>query len=262
MLKNLRVIGMFMIGLFIFSSLCTVCSVKVVSGVEGFSAKEKLPALLSDVIGLDLSKYTITEERYKPRYEYGGAVEVEYCGFTLIDKNDGEISVMSEFYNGIPEWVLISPSTGSLYYAMEPPKNSVEKMENILERYMTFAQKYDIATLDTSLAFDLLSKAPDSLPAHGTYATVSLDDMTLSITQNSFGFAYTADGAVALNKSWCIDFADKISFHDTFGLYSVCDVNVLSSEEEFTSFAFVLAQKFCDDHLFYQIGADGVEVEV
>ncbi|MDR2707923.1 MAG: hypothetical protein LBB87_04180, partial [Nitrososphaerota archaeon] len=39
-------------------------------------------------------------------------------------------------------------------------------------------------------------------------------------------------------------------------------VNVLSSEEEFTSFAFVLAQKFCDDHLFYQIGADGVEVEV
>jgi hypothetical protein len=262
MMKNLKILGMFMISLFIFSSLGAVYSVAA-AGVESFSAKEKLPALLSDVIGLDLSKYTITEERYKPRYEYGGAVEVEYCGFTLVDKKDGEVSVMSEFYNGVPNWVLISPSTGSLYYSIEPPKSSVEKMKNILERYVTFAQKYDITTLDASLAFDLLNKAPDRLP-EGDRLPVkdSSGDMTLYIAQNSFGFAYAVNGVAVPNRSWSIDFTDVITFHDTFGLYRVCDVNTYASEEEFVSFAFVLAQKFCDDHLFYQVGEDGVEVEV
>jgi len=128
MMKNLKIFGTFMISLLVFSLVMSVCSVPVV-GVSDFSAKDKLPALLSDVIGLDLSKYSITEERYKPRYEYGGAVEVEYCGFTLVDSEGGEVSVMSEFYNGFPEWVLISPSTGSLYYAINPPKDSVEKMK-------------------------------------------------------------------------------------------------------------------------------------
>ncbi|MDR0318845.1 MAG: hypothetical protein LBI09_02280, partial [Nitrososphaerota archaeon] len=233
------------------------------SATTGFSAKDKLPALLSDVFGLDLSKYTITEERYKPRYEYGGVVEVEYCGFTLVDGKGGVVSVMSEFYNGFPEWVMISPSTGSLYYAIEPPKRSVEKMENILERYVTFAQKYDIVTLDVSLAFDLLSKAPSRLP-NGDRIPVndSSGDMALFIAQNSFGFIYVANGVNVLNRSWSIDFTDGIAFHDTFGLYDVCDVNVLPSEEEFTSFAFGLVQKFCDEYLLYQVGAEGVKVEV
>jgi len=115
--------------------------------------------------------------------------------------------------------------------------------------------------LDTSLALDLLNQAPNSLPAYGSLANVTLGDMTLFISQNSFSFGYTVNGVNIPNKSWSIDFADKISFHDTFGLYSTSSVNVFS-EEEFTNFAFDLAQKFCDDYLFYRTGEDGVEVEV
>ena len=244
-MKKLKIVGIFTVCLLVFS-LFTVCSMGITYANSNFSAKDKLPVLLKDVIGLDLLKYSITDERYKPRYEYGGAVEVEYCGFTLVDENGGKLSVQSEFYNGFPEWVNIRKNGGLWHYAIEPPKNSVAKMENILERYANFAQKYSIDTLDTSVAFNLLSKAPSNLPSGGVTANVSSEDMTLFIAQNRFSFGYTVNGVNIPNRSWSIVFSnDFITFHDTFGLYSVCSVNVFPSKEAFTSFAFDVAEVFC-----------------
>ncbi|MCL1971169.1 MAG: hypothetical protein FWF66_06940 [Candidatus Bathyarchaeota archaeon] len=263
-MKKLKIIGLFVVSLLVLSmfSIYSGCDIGT-ANAENFSAKEKLPALLSDVIGLDLSKYTLTNERSATQYLYGNSVEVENCAFELVDVKGSELTVRGHFYNGIPNSINVGVVDSSFYYAIDTPKNSVEKMKNILERYEIFAQKYGVATLDVSLALDLLNKAPTALPAQGVPANVSLGNMTLFIAQNSFSFVYTVNGVIVPNRGWSIDFMDNaISFSDSFGLYRVCDVNTYASEEEFVSFAFVLAQKFCDDHLFYQVGEDGVEVEV
>jgi hypothetical protein len=153
MMKKTKIVGIVVINVFVFS-LFSVCSGGYVGAVTGFSAKEKLPALLSDVIGLDLSKYTITNERSATQYTYGDCVEVENYAFELVDTKGGELTVRNHFYNGIPNSINVGVIDSSLYYAVEPPKNSVEKMKNILERYTIFAQKYDIDTLDVSLALE------------------------------------------------------------------------------------------------------------
>jgi len=206
-----------------------------------------LPALLSDVIGLDLSKYTITENGYGTRYDYSRSVDVENYVLYLNDTKGGSMSVQSQFYNGFPEWLLIKKNDSTFYYKVEPPKSSVTKMEKILERYIVFTQKYDINTLNMDIAFELLHNAPSSLPNGGDYASVSLGDMRLSIAQNLFSFVYTVEGFDVPDKSWAISFtADTIQFHDTFNLYDVYGLGVFSSKEAM-SFAFDTAKKYTKD---------------
>jgi len=262
MVKKIQIIGMFVVSVFVFS-LFSVCSGSFVGATTGFSAKDKLPALLSDVFGLDLSKYTITNEGYGVRYEDGDFIEVEQYVFTLVDADGGTTYVGSEFYNGFPEWVNVDAKAGSMYYAIEPPNGSIEGMKNVFERYATFAQKYDIATIDTSLALNLLSKAPSSLPINElSPAKISSDNMSLYISQMSFGFCSTIDGVDIPTKTWGINFMDSmISFHDVFEFYGVWGLGVFS-EEEFTSFAFDLVKKFCDTSVFYDLDKDGVIVEI
>ncbi|MDR0318928.1 MAG: hypothetical protein LBI09_02715 [Nitrososphaerota archaeon] len=263
MIRKIKLVGIAVISLLICSSFVSVCSVKT-AGVSGFTAKEKLPALLTDVFGLDLSKYTITNEGYGIRYEGGDFIEVEQYVFTLVDADGGNTRVGSEFYNGFPEWVNVYAETGSMYYTIEPPNGSIDGIKNVFERYTIFAQKYDIATIDRTLALNLLSKAPaDSLPMSAlSPAKVSSDDMSLYISQRSLGFCSIIDGVDIPNKTWGINFmSDRITFHDVFEFYGVFGLGVFS-EAEFTSFAFDLVKKFCDASVFYDVDRDGVVVEV
>jgi hypothetical protein len=162
--------------------------------------QDKLPVLLSDVIGLDLSKYTIKDVHGATHDPYGGSVMVENYVFYLVDKKGGVVSVNSEFRNGFPDWVLISPSTGSLYYAIDPPDGSVEQLKNVFERYVAFAKKYDVDTVDVSLA--LFDRAPNSLPKNElSPAKVTLEDLSLYISQQSFGFGSIVNGFDIPNKS-------------------------------------------------------------
>jgi hypothetical protein len=65
------------------------------------TARDKMPAFLSDVIGLDLTKYNITNENYAFNYPpyYGGTVKEEILNLDLVS-DEGTISVMCMFLNG------------------------------------------------------------------------------------------------------------------------------------------------------------------
>jgi hypothetical protein len=234
-----------------------------------FTAKDKLPALLSDVIGLDLSKYTLIDHGYGTRYDYGGRVYVENYSAYLVDEEGGEVSVQSMFYNGFPDWLLITPlaadgvyvkHAGSLYYAIEPPNGSVADLQNVFERYVAFAQKYDIVTLEVSSVLDLFSQAPKDLPLSvSSPVKVYSDDKVLYVSQKSFGFGYVIDGVEVVNKSMGITFSNnQIQFHDDFELYTVCSSG-LFSKEELTNFAFDVAKKWFDD--FFSSVNDGSSVK-
>jgi len=261
MMKKFKTLGMFMISLFILSSICSVYNMEV-AGVSNFSAKDKLPAFLSDVLGLDMSKYQIVNERGATQYVYGNSVEVDNYVFELVDEKGGEVTVRGHFYNGVPNPINIREVDGSVHY-VSSPGGSLEGLRNVFERYVVFAQKYGIATVDASLALSLFDKAPSDLPkSHASAVRVASDSLTLYVSQEGFGFGYIVEGVEVLNRSLGIVFtADGVTFHDTFGLYSVSNVNVFS-EEEFTGFAFGLAQEFCDNSRFYHVNAEGIEEEV
>ncbi|MCL2133982.1 MAG: hypothetical protein FWH37_00255 [Candidatus Bathyarchaeota archaeon] len=253
-MRKYKIVGTFILSLLVCSLFVSVCSRGVV-GVSGFTAEEKLPALLTDVIGLDLSKYDKMEGHtyYGTTYRYGETVEVEQCGFWLVDTKGDVVTVMSEFYNGFPEWVNIRADT-SFHYAIEPFKGSVGELQSFFERYMDFAQKYDIFTVDKFAGLDLFNTVSSNLPTK-----VSSDDLSLYVSKQSFGLGSIANGVELPNKSLSIEITDDhIVFSDTFGLYSVCDVNTLS-KAEFTDFAFEVAQIFCDT--FFVLGENDVNIE-
>jgi hypothetical protein len=237
-----------------------------VVGNSSVSAKDKMPVFLSDVFGLDLSKYSVAEEGYGTHYEMGGLVEVDGYSCTLVNSKGGQVAIHGTFHNGFPYWFHISPrSDDPLYYVLDPLDGSVKSMKSFFERYVVFAQKYGIPTIDKSVALDLFSRAPSNLPASQlSAARVALDDVSLYISQEGFGFGSIIDGVEVPNKSLGLTFVNNVlTFSDSFTFYEVSScVNFFSSEDEFTSFAFGLAQKFCEDYVFYQVGEGGVEVEV
>ncbi|MCL2135094.1 MAG: hypothetical protein FWH37_06025 [Candidatus Bathyarchaeota archaeon] len=245
MMKKFKIFGIYGIYLLVCTLFVSVYGVRVVTAVEGFSAEDKLPSLLGDVLGLDMSKYTILCDGFRTRSEFG--FEVEDGGFLLVDAKGGVVSGRGRFYNGYPDSINISPQNGSLYYAIEPPKGSVEKMKNIYERYTIFAQKYELVTLDKSVVFDLLTKTPSNLPkSYLSSAKVSSDDMILEVSKEGFAFGCSIDGFMVQNKGWAIAFTDKkIVLSDTFGLYSFYDLGIFS-KEEVTNFAFDLAKKYAN----------------
>jgi hypothetical protein len=271
-MKYFKKIGFLGLVILVLPLLFQACSAEV-STADGFTAKDKLPAFLTDVLGLDLTKYNKTEEGYGTRYEYGGQVEVEQYVLTLVDAEGNRISVGSEFTNGFPTWINVDAIVGSLYYAIQPSKDALVETQNILNRYDVFAKKYGINTVDMSLALDLLSKAPNAPLAskdstnfnkmsNFTPANITSGNMTMGIVEYGIGFGCIIDGVKIPNKSLGINFGnDQITFVDKWNLYSIGSLSVISKEEA-TSIAWNLAKTFSDNLTFYQTGEDNITREV
>ncbi|MGD6933090.1 MAG: hypothetical protein ACQCN5_02675 [Candidatus Bathyarchaeia archaeon] len=255
-MKKSKMFGALMICLFSFFFIFSVNGTSAFDG-NVYSGMDKLQAVLSDVFGLDLSKYSIVDPSSAINYEYGGSVEVEGCSFKLVDAKGGVITVRGHFYNGYPHSVSVRLVDGSFYFVVEPPRGSVGELQAVFERYMAFAQKYDIATVDMSVASDLFSKVPSSLPASALSSVdVSLDNWMIHASKKSIGFSYLVDGVEVPNKSLRISYeTDRVTLYDCIGLYSVSEVNVFS-EEEFEGFAFDLAQKFCGSFFSEDVKVD------
>jgi hypothetical protein len=204
--------------------------------------QEKLSSFLSDVIGLDLPQYNITNEGYGVSYpsRFGGVVKEEHLSFTL-DSNDYKITVGSVFDNGFP-WIQIRALNGSLIYKTQPSKDALVEVRNIIQRYQVFAEKYGIDTVDTAAALNLLSSIPDMPQAGGSYnfngmsnltpANATSGDMKLVVTQTSVAFCYTSNGVDVNNRYFGINFGyGAFHFWDSWNLYHVGSFSAITQEE-------------------------------
>jgi hypothetical protein len=238
------------------------------------TAKEKLPAFLSDVIGLDLAKYNITNEGYSASYpsEFNGLVKRENTGFTL-ESNDGKVSVSCMVNNGLICWLHVNRLNGSLVYATQPSTDALVESRSILQRYQVFAQKYGINAVNVASALNLLSNVPDAPPADEytsnfnkmsdfAPANATLGDMKLHVSQTSIGFWYTTNGVDVKNKYFGMNFGyDTFVFWDSWNLYSIGSFSVLS-EEEATSMAFDVAKAYSLNRTWYQTDENNVTTVV
>jgi hypothetical protein len=270
-MKNNKIIGVMIIASLVLPLTLFQLRTNMANATE-ITAKDKLPAFLSDVIGLDLTKYNTTEEGYGTSYppEYGGVAKVEQFGLTLADANGDTITVGSEFVNGFPTWIHVRALTGLLHYAIQPQKDALAESRNIFERYAVFAQKYNIDTANMSLALSLLSKAPSAPSTSGDYsnfnkmsdftpANITSGNMKIGISQTGIGLCYTANDVDMPNKSVGMDFSyGTFVFSDTWSLFGIGSFSVVSKEEA-TSLMFEAAKKYCET---LQIGTSSGPVSI
>ena len=132
-MKMLKKISACVIVLLILASMLILNST---GATENSASKDMLPVFLSEVIGLDLNKYSIAKEEYALTYpsEYGGNVKNEEV-YLELDSSEGKISVMGLFINGFYGGIFVYPPTnGSLLFKHQPSTNAIDESRNILQR--------------------------------------------------------------------------------------------------------------------------------
>lgn len=209
------------------------------------TTRDKMPAFLSDVIGLDLTKYNITNEGYSFSYPsyYGGNVKEENIALYLAS-SDGEMHVTGTFVNGFVCGInLYPPTNGSLTYAQRPSTNALDESRNILQRYKTFAKNYGLGTSHLDSALTLLSSATRASSSSASLymfnnitgfvpSVTTLGNMKLETTETGVKWIYTDRGVDMPQKCLAIEFGgNELLFADTWNLFSVGCFSVISEDE-------------------------------
>jgi hypothetical protein len=222
---------------------------------EDRTAEDKLRTFLSEVVGIDLAKYNMTNVGSGINYpsEFGGLVKEEGASFYL-ESNDSKISVHGIFDNGLVYWLMIYPMQGSIIYAQQPSTNALDESRNILQRYQTFAENYGIGTSHLTPALSMLSSVKASSPSTtlntlnnitGFVPSVTAaGNMKQETTQTGIKWIYTDKGVDMPDKCMVIDFgSNELLFADTWNLYTVGSFSVIS-EDEVAQIAFAAAKNY------------------
>jgi hypothetical protein len=238
------------------------------------AANAKLFDFLSNVVGLDLTKYSVVPpesvppgfeglsplEFYKKLSEYvstlrpvnvtrvdpfGGLVEEESPSFDF-EYNNSTFDAMSIFYNGHMNFLKIRSYDEEDYvYSEAQLTDTLGRARVILQRYQTFFQRnYGEEASYLVPMLDILNSVDDLSPTEFTEGNVTFQ-VSKDGNETRIKWIYTEDDVVMDWKRVDMDFRYGAfeSFHDTWGLYSVSGVGEISSEEAF-QIAFEAAQNY------------------
>jgi hypothetical protein len=211
------------------------------------TAEEKLPEFVSEVVGLDMTKYNITDEGYGFYYppEYGGIAKEESMSFKLVSNRGTIYTVYAHaiFLNGFICLLTVDEPTDAPLFFVDPPTNALDESRNILQRYKTFAEKYGFDTSHIDQALKLLSNATGASSASanshllnditGFVPSITYDgNMKQETEQDSVTWVYTERGVDMPHKCLKIDFGiNKLHFVDTWNLFTVGCFSVISEDE-------------------------------
>jgi hypothetical protein len=207
-------------------------------------AKEKLQVFLTDVLSIDISKYTVTTEGFGVSYpsELGGSVKQEN-GLIYYNSTTSMLSVQAIFRNGYIDWIYVKSLDRPIIYSQQPSTSANEETRTILERYETYAQKYGLATDHITLALNMLngvSDAPPTSEPNQNFGNISnfksiaetSGNMRMSASDSSIGFTYTFNGITLPNRALAFGFDEgNFDFTDTWGLYTVACSSAISKDE-------------------------------
>ena len=104
------------------------------------TVEEKALSVITDVIGIDLTKYIV--ELYNNNSELWGGLFREYIDYTL-ESNESEMRVMIAFGNGtLIRWDLakIDSLPLSPIYVEPLPDNTLDVVKNALQRYQEYSE--------------------------------------------------------------------------------------------------------------------------
>jgi hypothetical protein len=231
---------------------------------------------LSNVVGLDLAKYTIIPPTFPPGYEdanitevlsdraekglpsssypskFGGLVKEEALSYDL-EYNVSKIDVMSIFYNGQMVFLDIDHQDDYVYSEV-PSTDLLSQAENILQRYQTFASQWYADDASYLVSMNNVLRNIEEL----SLVDVTDGNVNFQISKDGnntlIQWVYTEGGISMDWKRVSIEFCNNAfeSFVDTWGFYSVSGLSKISSEE-----AFQIALEAAQNYEFNLTGEKG-----
>jgi len=202
---------------------------------EESTAESKTLAYLSDVVGLDLSKYTITGGLVNFPASYSNSInnywKQENVDYHLNSTNS-QMTATFNFQNGIIEFCFITIQRGLPIYSQQPSSNSLDATQEFLKRYQNYASKYyDVDTSYIQPMRDSLSEMVELTSAASVEGNTKLQVTVSEETQ--FQWTYTENEIEIQNKQVVLTLSDGNfrSFRDTWPLYTVGTTNAISKDE-------------------------------
>jgi hypothetical protein len=211
--------------------------------------EEKATAFLTNVIGLDLTKYNVTvttgpsNDQPSP---FNVSFPFEMKGINYHMTSDySTMNIGFSFENGLLNFCLITNSKGSPIYLQEPPATTFDSTKGFMQKYEMYIAKFlssDVTDLQT--INNLISTSPkaESLPK-------IVDNIKFESSSDSHGDSYkwtfTQNELEFSQKRIELDFKNGTirSLYDGWNLFSVGTTNAISKEQAI-SLAFPAAQNF------------------
>jgi hypothetical protein len=202
---------------------------------EESTAESKTLAYLSDVVGLDLSKYTITGGIVNFPASYSNSInnywKQENVDYHL-NATNSQMTATFNFQNGIIEFCFITIQQGLPIYSQQPSSNSLDTTQDFLKRYQNYASKYyDVDTSYLQPMRDSLSEMVELSSATSVEGNTKLQVTVSEETQ--LQWTYTENEIEIQNKQVVLTLSDGNfrSFRDTWPLYTVGTTNAISKDE-------------------------------
>lgn len=210
-----------------------------------FNSEDRVVEFLSSVVGLDMTKYTLTQPSLPPDYVedtkpnatsnypamFGGLVEVEAPIYTF-EANGSKLTTMATFYDGQMAFFNAYLRDGQYFYS-GPKPTMLNQAKSILQRYQTYVtQTYATDGSYVANMQNALEGINDLLPTNTTVGNVNFqisNDGVITRLQ----WIYTENGISMDWKRIELSFHNGTfdSFADTWRLYAVSGPSAISSKE-------------------------------
>ena len=199
---------------------------------EEWSAPDRVLSFLSDVVGLDLTKYNVTLTINRVEYPSDlGGLPTEQGKYTLIS-DESTLDVTYKFVNRTLAHCNLYVYKGSPFYA-QPSASVLNTTKGILDRYQTFAGDSYIQPMRDML--DTVTEINETTKSVGNVK------LTISGGENSaaFEWMYTSNGLNFTRKRTYMRFEDGhlTYFIDGWSIYTIGSDSVNVSEEDAISIA-------------------------
>jgi len=199
---------------------------------EDLNNEAEALSVITDVIGLDTSKYSAN--LYKHKSEIWAGVVRDYVDYTL-ESAESEIRVMITFSNDILTRWVINPSEGKPIYASSLAPNALDLAKDTLQRYQTYSNLPIIQ--EASSLLDDVAEIKDIEMTRG--------NLKMRITGNYIDWVRTINGLeFPIGLSIKVDNGIVDTFTDESSFFRIGSSDVNISREEAASIALEEAKTF------------------
>jgi hypothetical protein len=192
--------------------------------------QQKGLSILSNVVGLDLAKYTVTtKENQTGQTSYVGVVPQENVLYTL-ESNGNKIDVLYTFANGNVQIIHVLENEGTPNLTKTATStNAVELAKGFLSEYQTYTANPLFGELKSTLNNVDPNKNLTKTSGNTALEVSAINDYTM------FKWYYTSNGVISpYSKAIALGFKDGFltAFVDNWQLYNVGSTTVNLSKEE------------------------------
>jgi hypothetical protein len=214
----------------------------LIPGVNGAEVtnQEKGLSILNNVVGLDLSRYTVTAEEAQTdsTASYLGVIPQENVEYDLTSEGN-KLNALYTFANGKLQMIQVLENEGSPHTTLSV-SSARELAQGFLSNYQTYTKDSVYGELRSTLDNVDASKNATKTSGNTQLEVSAIDGYT------TFKWTYTFNGVIAPSKFVALGFNNSFltAFVDYWQLYKIGSTRVRLSEKEAAAIALETAKDY------------------